>query len=44
MSLLKYAEDEFTLREKDLADSFFKLLSLDGKKLFTADDFYEYGL
>jgi len=41
----EYTEDfEFTPQEKDLANSFFKLLSLDGKKVFTADDFFEYGL
>ncbi len=35
---------EFTPRELDLAKSFFGLLRSDGKRVFTADDFYEYGL
>ena len=33
-----------TPRENDLQKTFFNLLKMDNKKLFSANDFYDYGL
>jgi hypothetical protein len=37
-------DNALTPREQDLQKTFFNLLRMDGKKVFSADDFYEYGL